>query len=236
MECEDGIDNDGDGLVDYPSDPGCTSASDNDETNVGTLRALWSDNSVEITFLNVVPDFTSVELVLENSGLSQGTNLAFDIREKELFLDTSIRTIVGTTDSNGRVVAIWLITSEDLDKATDFEEFYFVVNGEQSGTLTLNVLDDYCLDKFTCKDYEQALCEDDLCNIAEDSVPEFIDCSDSDINCYCTQNENTCASAFSVSLPTSYGDGIIDAGETCDESNWGPITGCTDFDEFTGGI
>jgi hypothetical protein len=32
--CSDGIDNDNDALIDYPNDPGCTSASDTDETNV----------------------------------------------------------------------------------------------------------------------------------------------------------------------------------------------------------
>jgi subtilisin family serine protease len=31
--CSDGIDNDGDGLTDYPNDPGCTSTTDNDEYN-----------------------------------------------------------------------------------------------------------------------------------------------------------------------------------------------------------
>jgi len=31
--CSDGVDNDGDGLTDFPSDPGCGSASDNDEFN-----------------------------------------------------------------------------------------------------------------------------------------------------------------------------------------------------------
>lgn len=31
--CDDGIDNDGDTLVDYPADPGCVSASDMDEYN-----------------------------------------------------------------------------------------------------------------------------------------------------------------------------------------------------------
>ncbi len=31
--CADGVDNDGDGLTDYPNDPGCTSATDNDETD-----------------------------------------------------------------------------------------------------------------------------------------------------------------------------------------------------------
>jgi len=34
-QCSDGIDNDGDGLIDFPSDPGCTSGGDNDETNGG---------------------------------------------------------------------------------------------------------------------------------------------------------------------------------------------------------
>lgn len=32
--CNDGIDNDGDGLVDYPNDPGCESAIDPDETDI----------------------------------------------------------------------------------------------------------------------------------------------------------------------------------------------------------
>ena len=34
--CADGIDNDGDGLIDYPNDPGCLSITDNDETNVSS--------------------------------------------------------------------------------------------------------------------------------------------------------------------------------------------------------
>jgi hypothetical protein len=32
-DCHDGIDNDGDGLIDYPADPGCTSLTDEDETD-----------------------------------------------------------------------------------------------------------------------------------------------------------------------------------------------------------
>ena len=31
--CADGVDNDGDGRIDFPDDPGCTSSSDNDETD-----------------------------------------------------------------------------------------------------------------------------------------------------------------------------------------------------------
>lgn len=36
-QCSDGDDNDGDGKVDFPNDPGCTSASDNDEYNAPDL-------------------------------------------------------------------------------------------------------------------------------------------------------------------------------------------------------
>lgn len=35
-ECIDGVDNDSDGLIDYPSDPGCSSTSDNDETDTSS--------------------------------------------------------------------------------------------------------------------------------------------------------------------------------------------------------
>lgn len=32
-QCSDGLDNDGDGVTDFPGDPGCTDAQDNDETD-----------------------------------------------------------------------------------------------------------------------------------------------------------------------------------------------------------
>ncbi len=46
-ECSDGVDNDSDGLVDYPNDPGCTSSSDNSESNVvnTTKYQTYSINS-----------------------------------------------------------------------------------------------------------------------------------------------------------------------------------------------
>ena len=42
--CTDGADNDGDGLVDYPNDPGCTSSTDTDETNAATCPATPANN------------------------------------------------------------------------------------------------------------------------------------------------------------------------------------------------
>ena len=42
-ECGDGVDNDFDGLTDYPNDPGCDSASDDDETNPQCNDTLDND-------------------------------------------------------------------------------------------------------------------------------------------------------------------------------------------------
>jgi hypothetical protein len=38
-QCNDGIDNDGDGKIDYPNEPGCDSTADDDETDPATLPA-----------------------------------------------------------------------------------------------------------------------------------------------------------------------------------------------------
>ncbi len=50
--CSDGVDNDADGLVDYPSDPGCYSSYDNDETG-GTTYSPTNTNGGIITGGNV---------------------------------------------------------------------------------------------------------------------------------------------------------------------------------------
>ena len=47
-QCSDGVDNDGDGLVDYPNDPGCDSPDDNDE-NQAPVITLLGDNPINLT-------------------------------------------------------------------------------------------------------------------------------------------------------------------------------------------
>lgn len=42
-QCSDGVDNDGDGLIDYPNDPGCSSSTDNDEYNAPPPTYQCSD-------------------------------------------------------------------------------------------------------------------------------------------------------------------------------------------------
>ena len=44
-QCNDRIDNDGDGLIDYPADPGCAWRGDNDEFNPPTTTTTIPNNT-----------------------------------------------------------------------------------------------------------------------------------------------------------------------------------------------
>lgn len=53
-QCADGIDNDADGLTDFPADPGCTSATDNDETDSAPCTDTEPDTRVAATNIGTV--------------------------------------------------------------------------------------------------------------------------------------------------------------------------------------
>ena len=65
--CEDGIDNDSDGLVDFPDDPGCTSETDDDEFNQpavgGTVADVFVNNEWETGYC--------AEVTVSNNGPPQ---------------------------------------------------------------------------------------------------------------------------------------------------------------------
>jgi len=53
-QCKDGIDNDGDGLIDYPKDPGCASLEDRDEYNTPVCSDECSPAGKKQCFENYV--------------------------------------------------------------------------------------------------------------------------------------------------------------------------------------
>jgi uncharacterized repeat protein (TIGR01451 family) len=72
-QCSDGLDNDGDNLIDFPQDPGCSSAQDNDESNVNTNVDLSLTKSGPAT---VLPGGTAVyTLTATNAGPGIATNV-----------------------------------------------------------------------------------------------------------------------------------------------------------------
>ncbi len=185
------------GINDYSVKICCNSAS----FVVSSGDVYWSNDSVNtISTLNVITGKTKVELILKNSGLSQGTIVSFKIYKNKLFLDTFIRTINATVDVNGNAIAEWTITLEDLQKTlNDYTEFYVDVNNKLSSYLSLNVLKiSECQNVVLCSDYKSSTsCGNDNCQIAVNNIPNNVDCSNPAINCYCSWNTQ-CDSEFKL--------------------------------------
>jgi hypothetical protein len=55
-DCEDGIDNDGDNLIDFPADPGCASPTDTSEVNSPLDAGFPSDLAFDLARPNVPED------------------------------------------------------------------------------------------------------------------------------------------------------------------------------------
>ena len=86
-----------------------------------------------------------------------------------------------------------------------------------------------------CSGYTtESHCNSNICEIdVQDSVPG-VDCSDPDITCECIWDDNECKASWEGGDGGYCGDGNIDSGEQCDV-DWGSITNCSNFDDFTGG-
>ena len=173
------------------------------ESFSGAAQVFWTDTAENlISTISASVGLTTIRLILENSGLSEGTQVDFNIWEDDTLLDDFIRTVNANVDSNGTAVAEWTITQEDIDKTVDYDEFYFEVNGEISAFLSITFIESLnCNEVITCLDYtDQILCENDntLCQVASDSIPEDVDCSDPLIDCFCLWNVtgNACNPAF----------------------------------------
>ncbi|MBU2562107.1 MAG: hypothetical protein KKF68_00400 [Nanoarchaeota archaeon] len=210
--------------------------------------AYWANiNNQAISSISAILGSTQIKLVLINTGLSQGTNIDFEIYEDDFASNDEIRTganaLSGTVDAAGKVEVTWTPTQQDIDNAAgigegDEYEFYFLANTKSSGILILTISEGTCASVNRCMDYTTStMCESDSCSVATNSVPSDITCGEGSYSCECGWNSNTeeCSPSWTA-FGDSCGDGIISAGEQCDGSNWGDLTDCSDFDEFAGGI
>ena len=88
--CSDGIDNDGDGKIDYPNDPGCSDPADNDETNPATAPvcgdSMDNDSDGQTDWPN---DY--------GCSSAAGTSEVFCIGETDPTAKITTKTVTGTT-------------------------------------------------------------------------------------------------------------------------------------------
>lgn len=118
---------------------------------VSTLipRAYWENSSRdEVDEVNVTLDKTLLWLVLEDTDLTAGTLISFELMERDtLTFDDSIRTLIGVVDANGNVEVNLTLNQTDIDNAgseTEYD-FYFVTNYSnniESGDLVVTLADE----------------------------------------------------------------------------------------------
>ncbi len=252
----------GDGTVQTPNQLGINELCDNGALNgvdvcatdcLGWIpKATWTDLSDnEITTATaVIGENEKLNMKLEYSGLADGTEVYFEVWE-DLLVDNFVIKIEGATvDASGAKVERWTMTETDLnDVGLGDSDVHFSVfkksDGsqlEQSDNLKLTVEDStYCDTITTCGDYDETHCTDpDDCSVADATINamgiEGVTCGQNGIDCFCEWDGDSCEGGYdSVEPGYVCGDGIIDPGEACDGTNWGPITGCGNFNTFTAG-
>ena len=203
--------------------------------------AYFTDiNKIFIDKIEVKLGDTGVFMVLENTKLSEGTEINFNIYENDALEGGLIKTIIGTVDINGNINVLWIITEEDINAAKasllegELEDFYFTANGVTSNDLNLTIIETKdCSLVMSCSDYDEEECGYDFCGVAGNSVSEDIDCDNPFINCECSWS-SSCGSSWEEVKSPVCGNDIVNVGEQCD----GSLNGfsCSDFDSsFTGG-
>jgi len=198
--------------------------------------AFWSKNGFTKapSTVDVVPGTTEIFVVVRDTGLSNGTSVTFEIYDKDAITgDDLVKTLTQTIES-GKAMKGWKIMQNELDSDPIF--YFKVLNGgalvTTSGDLTINVLDaNFCEGKNLCGNYIQANCANDPCNLAKNSVPSGIDCSDPFTKCSCEFNsvnsrcEGTYESiTYNEGIEESTGSCIITADESTDDCSDGSIT------------
>jgi hypothetical protein len=103
-ECSDGKDNDSDGKIDFPSDPGCTSASDSNETDATQISIINSPNVPAQNISANVPNQPLGGFQTQNSGpafSSQGMTFTVSTSSSPIGLLSNVVLV----DGNGVVIA-----------------------------------------------------------------------------------------------------------------------------------
>ena len=195
--------------------PGCGPGENCVEGICQEPNPYWADESEEII------DYTSqgnpleisigytIKLIVENSEYPEGA-IPFEVFEHDSWFQDNIKVgkggLTGYVDANGKAVAEWTITEQDLENAFGFGgdendiydefEFFFVagMDGEfKSGFLYAQYVLVPCEGITLCEHYETSTpCNADSCEVAEASVPSDIDCAseEDDYNCRCEYDTN----------------------------------------------
>lgn len=214
-----------------------------------TEEAYWSEDGVSaIKELEVVVDEDEVKLVVRNTGLEDGTEVTFEIKENDGLIGDDDITTVTATASGGDVIATWEITKEDLEltEGTDYSEFYFIATGDGLDISTADRDDDYkYLDLnvtivgpsiVECADYStNTTCIADDEDVGEDNVlsPKIEGLCSYDVFGFCDWNGSECQQVTNETADPSNPDDCRDARlDPCVYDQTTKIGDCDGGDDF----
>jgi len=211
--------------------------------------AYWADSEgTYITQKTVIPDSTTLTLVLVNSDLLNGEEVIFKIKESDTGPDDSVIILPPVQVEGGSATTTWSMTTEDLEKAAsdnsilfpmdeqDISElgtFYFgVYYGEnlleESNSLEVTISSVECSYITLCMDYRTSdECNQDMCGASEYSIES----KDATVSCgETTTNPGGCD--ILTTCGCEWRDGICGAKKTeniepnCDGNNPTVIGSC----------
>jgi hypothetical protein len=190
------------------------------------LNAFWRTPDGDLD----VVEGTGVQLVVEGNSYCSGQTVAFEVWEDDFPTNELAETQPIAADfvgiaAAGTWIAEWQCDGELFGACTlgDPEYFFSATVGSSSmnsGTAAIEELHvsritngDDCGTVVTCRDYlTQGVCEDDDCDVAEDSVGN-VNCDDPHISCGCSWNTTVNACNGSWSGTADNGNGGVDVGK-----------------------
>jgi hypothetical protein len=105
------------------------------------ISATVCTNLPAIDERRIIPGNSTVNITLSLVGFTDkiGQTINLYIRERDGTSYDSIRTLSATIDDNGNANVVWVVTQADLDKTEecDYDQFYFVAEGVESGDLEI---------------------------------------------------------------------------------------------------
>ena len=195
--CADGLDNDNDGLIDYPNDPGCSSS--NDVSELGTAAC---DNGIDET--NDADTLADYRL----TGGDPGCASAIDTNERDGSCDD---TLDNDGDGFRDFTSINFTADPECSSYADVEyecsdsdggytsAIQGTVSGSFGGIPFLGT--DFCVDSATLTEY--------WCN--NNMYSSYINCV--------SNTTNQCVNGACVLSPAFCGNNIVESGEVCDGTN-----------------
>ncbi|MBT6730714.1 DUF11 domain-containing protein, partial [Candidatus Peregrinibacteria bacterium] len=136
-QCSDGIDNDGDGVIDYPSDPDCTSPTDDDESP--SVQPSLSIQKTDGRTTAAPGDVLTYTITIQNNSSvdAYGVDVSDNLPPEVEFISATYSPVLSTL-SSGNMILLWSGINVPAHQSTILTVTARVRNNVQNGAHIVN--------------------------------------------------------------------------------------------------